>query len=408
MRVLQIISSIDPAGGGPAEGVKQLGAEFESRGHHVEIASLDPPGAPFLQQRSLTVHPLGPAISAYAFSSRFTSWLRANRARYDAVIVNGIWQYHSFGAWRVLRNSDTPYFVYPHGMLDPWFKHQYPLKHLKKCLYWPWAEYRVLRDAQAVLFTCEEERLLARNSFWLYRCNEAVVSLGTSQPTGDANLEVKEFYEQYPELRDKKLVLFMGRIHPKKGCDLLIDAFAKVLLQHPGWHLVMAGPDQSGWQEELTQRAVEVGISTRITWTGMITGRLKWGALRAARAFVLPSHQENFGISVVEALAVGLPTLISDKVNIWQEIIADGGGLVASDTLEGTCRMLQNFLGMAEDKELAMRQRALACFGQRFEISKAAAKLEAVLLQAAKINRGARTVNSSKLTSKPRSSFRTT
>jgi len=89
--------------------------------------------------------------------------------------LNGVWQFHSFAAWRTLRRSDTPYVLYTHGMLDPWFKKQYPFKHLKKWMYWPWAEYRVLRDAQAVLFTSEEERMLARSSFWLYRCNEVVV-----------------------------------------------------------------------------------------------------------------------------------------------------------------------------------------------------------------------------------------
>ena len=76
---------------------------------------------------------------------------------FDAVIINGLWQYHSFGAWRALRGTATPYYVFPHGMLDPWFKRSFPLKHLKKWLYWPWAEYRVLRDARAVIFTCEAE-----------------------------------------------------------------------------------------------------------------------------------------------------------------------------------------------------------------------------------------------------------
>ena len=85
------------------------------------------------------------------------------------MIVNGIWQYNSFGAWRVTPHSSTPYVVVTHGMLDPWFKRAFPFKHLKKWLFWPWADYRVLRDAAAVLFTSEEERRLATQSFWLYR-----------------------------------------------------------------------------------------------------------------------------------------------------------------------------------------------------------------------------------------------
>ena len=109
-------------------------------------------------------------------------------------------------------------------------------------------------------FTCEEERLLARRSFWLYRCNEVVVSFGTASPTGDPQLEVSEFFGRHPELLGKRLALFMGRVHPKKGCDLLIEAFAKVLAEHSDWHLVIAGPDQVGWQEKLQYRAKQLGI----------------------------------------------------------------------------------------------------------------------------------------------------
>jgi hypothetical protein len=216
MNILQIIHSVDPAGGGVVEGVNQLGLTMMSMGHRVEIASLDAPNAPFLGRSPLQVHALGPSSFGYGFSAKLVPWLRANRTKYDAIVVNGLWQFHSFGAWRALRNSDTPYVVYPHGMLDPWFKKEYPLKHLKKWMYWPWAEYRVLHDARAVLFTCEEERLLARESFWLYRCHEMVVSLGTSNPAGVAQREIQEFFRSFPGLAGKKLALFMGRIHPKK------------------------------------------------------------------------------------------------------------------------------------------------------------------------------------------------
>jgi glycosyltransferase involved in cell wall biosynthesis len=171
----------------------------------------------------------------------------------------------------------------------------------------------------------------------------------------------------------------MGRIHPKKGCDILIDAFAKILGEHPEWHLVFAGPDQIAWKNELNIRATRLGVADRITWTGMISGAMKWGALRSAEVFVLPSHQENFGVVVSEALAAGIPTLISNKVNIWREIKADGAGIVAEDTLEGTCQLLQSYAEMSTQERLVMRRRARACFEARFEIRKAAEGLQAVL-----------------------------
>jgi glycosyltransferase involved in cell wall biosynthesis len=386
MKILHVISSVNPAGGGPVEGVKQIGAILMSEGHHVEVTSLDPPAAPYVRDCSLPVHPLGPATTQYAFSSRFIPWLRANRSQYDAVVVNGIWQYHSFGTWCALRNSETPYVLFTHGMLDPWFKKQYPLKHLKKWMYWPWAEYRVLRDARAVLFTCEEECRLARHSFWLYRCNEVVVNYGTSKPKGDPDAQRHEFFARYPELRGKKLVLFMGRIHPKKGCDLAIDAFAKVLGPHPEWNLVIAGPDQVGWQRDLNDRVAQLGMASRVTWTGMVTGAMKWGALAAAEVFLLPSHQENFGIAVAEALAAGLPALISNKVNIWREIRADGAGIVREDRLEGTCALLEAYLEMPAEGKLAMRQAARDCFDRRFEIRKAAHSLHGILTHLSGVN----------------------
>jgi glycosyltransferase involved in cell wall biosynthesis len=216
MNILHIISSVNPAGGGPIEGVKQLGGALIHEGHRVEVASLDPPDAPCARQFPIPVYALGPATLRYAFTPRLIPWLRSNRSRYDAVIVNGIWQFHSFAAWQALHDSSTPYVLFTHGMLDPWFKRRYPLKHVKKWMYWPWAEYRVLRDAQAVLFTCEEERVLARQSFWLYRCNEVVVNYGTAPPTGDpqgggARYRVTDYLDRHDRRRHEMGSAARGR-----------------------------------------------------------------------------------------------------------------------------------------------------------------------------------------------------
>jgi glycosyltransferase involved in cell wall biosynthesis len=380
MKILHAIHSVDPGGGGPIEGVKQLGRINTQRGHRIEIASLDAPDAAFLKDFPLPVHPLGPS-SGYGFSSRYVPWLRENVAKYDIVIVNGIWQYNSFGAWRVLHRSSTPYVVVTHGMLDPWFKRTYPLKHLKKWLYWPWGEYRVLRDAAAVLFTCEEERLLARQSFWLYSAKEKVINYGTASPAGDAETQRQELFTRFPELRNKRLLLFMGRIHPKKGCDLALKAFAEILASDPDWRLVMAGPDQIGWKSSLESLAAELSIGQRITWTGMIGGNLKLGAIRAAEVLFLPSHQENFGIVVAEALASGVPALISDKVNIWREIREDGAGLVAPDNLAGASSLLNSWINLSDSQRFRMRECARISFEKRFEIHQASTTLLGILQQ---------------------------
>jgi glycosyltransferase involved in cell wall biosynthesis len=381
MRILHAIASVDPAGGGPIEGIKQLGRINTERGHRVEVASLDVPDADFLKDFPLPVHPLGPRTRTYGFSRRYVPWLRANAASFDIVIINGLWSYNSFGAWRVLHASSIPYVVVTHGMLDPWFKQTHPFKHAKKWLYWPWSEYRVLRDAAAVLFTCEEERLLARQSFWLYSAREQVINYGTASPAGDQEAQEREFFNRFPDLRGKRLALFIGRIHPKKGCDIALKAFAQVLAGDPRWHLVMAGPDQLGWKASLESLAAKLQLASRITWTGLVSGNLKSGALRAAEVLFLPSHQENFGIVVAEALACGVPALISDKVNIWREVQGDGAGLVATDSLAGASSLLTSWMELSDAQKLHMRECARKSFEKRFEIHQASTTLLNVLQQ---------------------------
>jgi glycosyltransferase involved in cell wall biosynthesis len=379
VKILHVISSADPRFGGPIEGIKQIAQVQRMQGHEIEIASTDDPEDDMVKALPLKVHALGPSRTRYRYAPRFVPWLRAHARNYDAVIVNGLWQYTTYAVRQALHGTSTPYFVFTHGMLDPWFKHTYPLKHVKKWLFWPWADYRVLRDAAAVFFTCEEERQLARLSFWLYRCNEVVVNFGTSMPEGNPENQWAAFYGRYPHLRGQRLFLFLSRIHEKKGCDLLIETFSQIAQADPRLHLVMAGPDQTGWQKALSARAEQLGIGNRITWTGMLSGDLKWGAYRTAEAFVLPSHQENFGIVVAEALACGLPVLISNKVNIWREIEGDVAGIVAPDTLAGTRTLFERWFALTDDARVQMRANALRCFAQRFEIHRAAESLNNAL-----------------------------
>src|SRR5690349_224373 len=140
MRILRCIHSLNPAGGGPLESVTQSTMVLMERGHYVEVACLDAPNTPGVGDFPGKVHALGPSSGSYGYSPRFVPWVKAAQARFDVVLVHGIWQFNSFGVWLALRDTGRPYVVFPHGMLDPWFKRNYPLKHLKKWLYWPWAE----------------------------------------------------------------------------------------------------------------------------------------------------------------------------------------------------------------------------------------------------------------------------
>jgi glycosyltransferase involved in cell wall biosynthesis len=363
------------------EGVIQMSRVHRSRGVTVEVVSFDEPDAEYLKNIPLQVHGLGQGVFKYAYNKKLVPWLKGNVSRFDAVVVNGIWQYHALGAWRVLKNSNVPYFVYTHGMLDPWFKKAYPIKHLKKSLYWPWADYRVLRDAKAVLFTCEEESILAPKSFTLWSANSRVVKYGAATPPQDSERVKAVFLQSFPELAETRNFLFLSRIHEKKGCDLIIEAFSQVARFVPELRLIMAGPDQCGLVPQLKAQAERLGVGDRVVWPGMLRGDMKWGAFYASELFVLPSHQENFGIAVAESLGCGVPVLISNKVNIWREIEADGGGLVGNDDAQDTEINMRKWLALSEGQRTEMGQRAYASFSERFTVEQMTSSLMETILE---------------------------
>lgn len=375
-RILQVVRSLRAETGGVAVAAQTLEAALTARGELVFTASLDPADATRAGVRIFGRHSLG-----YGYAADFAPWLRAHRDEFDAVLVHGLWQYPGFGTWRALRGTPTPYFVLCHGMLDPWFKRMYPLKHLKKWLYWPWAEYRVLRDAAGVLFTTEEERRLAHGSFALYRARESVVPLGLPEPPVDRAEQRAAFRALAPALGARTFLLFLGRLHPKKGLEELLRGYAAVARAGtPGPDLVIAGPchDES-YRTRLRALATDLGLGARTHWLPLLEGEAKWGALRECEAFTLFSHQENFGLAVVEALACGRPVLISDQVNVWRDIKDAGAGIVGPDTASGATETLARWLAAETPARQSMVDASRRCFERHFAIQPATDRLMEVI-----------------------------
>lgn len=386
MRILRIIETIDLRRGGPINGLRAIGPHLRQLGIETEFLCLDDPMA--LLRGSMSgesfVHSLGPVRPGYGYTPAMIPWLRENARRFDAVFVHGLWQYAGRAAQKVLPGEGVPYFVMPHGMLDPWFKRAYPLKHLKKALYWRLVEHAVLRDARAVIFTCERERELAAQTFRPYRCNPRVISYGTAGPPPVETPVEKSLRDRLPAMTAAPFWLYLGRVHAKKGVDLLLRAYGRIAASLPAGQtlpqLVIAGPlDDAACAKQLREIQAELPPACRVHWAGMLVGEAKWNALREAEAFVLPSHQENFGLAVVEAMSVGLPVLISDQINIHSEISASGAGIVEPDTLEGTERLLRRWMKLPDAGRRAMRAAAERAFNERYEIRRVAASVAAML-----------------------------
>ncbi len=380
MRILQVIRTLNPAWGGPVEVVRNLATGASARHIDSEVVSVDDPSADWFKSWSVPVTATGGAHFSFGFSRKLDYWLDANVSRFDTVIVHSIWMYFSLATHRAAMRHCVPYYVYAHGALDPWFRYRYPRKHLKKTIYWRLAEHKVLRDAAAVLFTTEEEKRLAEGSFKPYVCRAQVVGCGTEVPAEasvmqDHELALAEMTALYPQLQGRSYLIYLGRIHEKKGVDLLLQGFAAARHFHPGLALVIAGPGDKRLLDQLHALSERLNLQDCIIWTGPLYGRTKWLALRSANAFALISHQENFGISVAEALGCRTPVLISNKVNIWPEIERSGAGLVESDDVAGAARLLERWGSLSGLQREAMKRQARFCFDKHFHLDKSSDRI---------------------------------
>lgn len=417
MRLLHIIGSLDPSTGGPCQVIRSLVPELEQLGMYSHVVSLDRPGAHFINKDAFKVFALGPGKTSWHFCVKLLPWLVSNLSKYDSVIVHGLWLYHSFAVRRAVQHlrkvkrqkHNVDYempkvFIMPHGMLDPYFQRapERKFKALRNAVFWTLVEGKAVNEANGLLFTCEEELALARETFQSYKPQKEIcVSLGVAEPPPYAAQLQDAFLRICPEVEQQRYILYLGRIHQKKGVDLLLQAYARLAyeradLQLPSSDsdkaslekgyvlpkLVIAGPGAESPYGLKVRRFVSENqiLEGSVFFTGMLTGDAKWGALYGCQAFVLPSHQENFGIAVVEALACNKPVLISRKVNIWREVSEAGGAMVADDTLAGTIELLTTWIRLSQGCKLEMGQNARKVYENVFALKMVAKALRDVVL----------------------------
>ncbi len=342
-RILHAIPGLDAAQGGTVTALMSM-AVFQARaGLDVSVVATwtgeQPPRdtEQRLREAGAAVHFIGPARGPLLRHPDLAKTLDELISRADVVHVHGVWEEIQHRAATLARRRGVPYVVSPHGMLDPWSLSQ---KWLKKQVYLRLRLRRTLRRAAAVHFTDEVERDLA--------APQTGGAPALVQPIG---IDLSEFADvpprgtfrsKYPVIGQRPMVLFMGRLHPKKAPDLLIDAFARAGANDTV--LVLAGPDSDGYRAQLEAEVAARRISDRTVFTGMLRGADRVAALAEADVFALFSHQENFGLAVVEALACGTPVLISDQVNIHRKITAAGVGAVAPVRVPEMTSLLREWL----------------------------------------------------------------
>jgi glycosyltransferase involved in cell wall biosynthesis len=341
MKVLHVVSNIDPRSGGPAEALRGLALAQRAAGLDVRVlaswsAGQDTGMADRLGRGGVPVLLIGPCHRPLGWRRGLAAEVRRHAAEADLVHIHALWEEVQHRAARAARRLGRPYLFRPCGMLDPWSLRQ---GRWKKALYLRWRLRADLDGAAAIHFTTEEERDLTRPLG--LRAPAVVEPNGIDAADLDSLPPRGAFRADRGIPPGRRVVLFLGRLHPKKGLDLLLPAFARA---GGDSLLVIAGPGADDYPARLKALAAGLGIADRVVFTGLLLGRDKWSALVDADLFVLPSHQENFGVAVVEALGAGTPVLISDQVNLHGEVAGAGvGGVVPLDP-EALARELARWL----------------------------------------------------------------
>jgi glycosyltransferase involved in cell wall biosynthesis len=361
MRILHVIPTIALEHGGPSHGVRMMASACAAR-QHVEVVATSygtpqgrqDPGRTWQYDEGGVVYRLLPQLrgSRWNFSVPITRWLFARAADYDVLHVHAPFSYTTLAACAAARYAKVPYVYRTMGTLDPW-----SLRHRawKKWPYYQVLEKPNLRAASAIHVTSETER-------------HAIVELGFGE-----RARVVGYGVALPALTERTphetvRVLFIGRLHPIKALPVLIDAIASlrteagVMLQ-----LDIAGGGDAMHGKELQERVRRLGIEQDVRFLGFVHGEAKARLLAESDVFVLPSYHENFGVAAVEAMAAGLPTLVSDGVALADEIDAAGAGTrFKAGDVQALAKALRKILDPAVRANAGRQARELV--GQRFTI----------------------------------------
>ena len=341
MHITHVISGLDPRAGGPPAALFGLARALKAVGVDLTVVSTWQQDDNLvlvdgLRQEGVDVKIVGPVQGRLGRHRDLSTMLDSAVANTSIVHIHAVWEEIQHQAARLAQRNGTPYIIRPCGMLDPWCLDQ---KRLKKKLYMIWRLRKDLDRATAIHFTSNAERDLTHP---LHIKAPSIV-----EPNGVDLTEFEDlpqpgaFRAKHPQIADRPLLLFLSRLHHKKGLDLLIPAFAKLTGDAI---LVLAGPDSDGYRAQIESWVQDRGLTDRVVFTGMLYGSDRVAAMVDADLFVLPSYQENFGIVVVEALAAGTPVVISNQVNIHDRITQAGVGVAVPTEIDALAGQLKRWL----------------------------------------------------------------
>ena len=343
MKVLHVVANLSIEWGGPVQVVHGLTEALAKKGIQISIFGPKKRGSDknivYPKETNVILFPhdlLSRLWTGHSFSLRKA--LKNEIGKYDLVHIHEIWHYPHFAAYKAAKYLKKPFIISIHGALEPWCLNH---KALKKKMYSNLIQKKILREASALhALTTEEVKNISK---FVNNKNIFLIPNGLNLEEFN-NLPPQEDIENlYPDLKGKKAILFFGRIHPKKGLDILAKSFSSFAKDRENVRLVIAGPDENGYKSKIKSILKNEDILDKVIFTGTLSGNNKLAVLRSANMFVLPSYSEGFSMAVLEAMACGLPVVITNKCN-FPEVGKYKAGIIIEPDINQLGRELENLI----------------------------------------------------------------
>lgn len=336
MKILHVIPSVSPLRGGPSFVIRSITQGLVHRGHDIHVVTTDDAGPHSRSgligvsvEEGITYHYFRRDLAPYTISVSLAQWLWRNVSTFDILHIHAVYSFPSDIAAAIALTQSVPYIIRPLGILSHWgMQNRRPL--LKK-LFYRTCLHTLLFQAAAIHYTSQQE--LSEAELTTGIATRGVVIPNPVELPTRAHLQGL-FRRSLPGLGSRPFLLFLSRIDRKKGLDLLIPALSIVIRSFPNLMLVIAGDGEPDYLSELKSLVASHRLQKHIIWSGFLDGDRKTAAFCEASAFVLSSHSENFGVAPVEAMALGVPIIITDAVGIHGDVTLHSAGIVVKRKVE--------------------------------------------------------------------------